>query len=97
WPTEGRLEFQDCAASYRPGILPDVLKGVTFVVQPHEKVGVVGRTGAGKSSLVLALLRVLKSSQGSIRIDGVDIKAVPLRRLRNAVTVIPQVECPGVL
>ncbi|XP_042142608.1 ATP-binding cassette sub-family C member 2 isoform X2 [Ixodes scapularis] len=90
WPTEGRLEFQDCAASYRPGILPDVLKGVTFVVQPHEKVGVVGRTGAGKSSLVLALLRVLKSSQGSIRIDGVDIKAVPLRRLRNAVTVIPQ-------
>ncbi|CAN8006409.1 unnamed protein product, partial [Ixodes pacificus] len=91
WPTEGRLEFKDYATSYRPGILSDVLKGVTFVVQPQEKVGVVGRTGAGKSSLVLALLRILKSSRGSIRIDGVDIKAVPLRRLRNAVTVIPQV------
>ncbi|KAG0414969.1 hypothetical protein HPB47_007850 [Ixodes persulcatus] len=110
WPSEGRLEFQDYAASYRPGVLPDVLKGVTFVVQPQEKasplqllapefllsygatvlVGVVGRTGAGKSSLVLALLRVLRSSRGSIRIDGVDINMVPLRRLRNAVTVIPQ-------
>ncbi|CAN8001619.1 unnamed protein product, partial [Ixodes hexagonus] len=53
-------------------------------------VGVVGRTGAGKSSLVLALLRVLKASQGCIRIDGVDISQVPLRRLRSAVTVIPQ-------
>ncbi|CAN8026121.1 unnamed protein product, partial [Ixodes persulcatus] len=90
WPTKGRLEFKDYATSYRPGILPDVLKGVTFVVQPQEKVGVVGRTGAGKSSLVLAVLRILKSSRGSILIDGVDIKAVPLRRLRNAVTVIPQ-------
>ncbi|KAM7294807.1 hypothetical protein ISCGN_024312 [Ixodes scapularis] len=90
WPTDGRLEFRDYATSYRPKILPDVLKGVTFVVEPQEKVGVVGRTGAGKSSLVLALLRVLKSSRGSIRIDGVDINTVPLRRLRNAVTVIPQ-------
>ncbi|CAN8001617.1 unnamed protein product, partial [Ixodes hexagonus] len=90
WPTDGKLEFQNYATSYRPGILPDVLKGVTFVVQPQEKVGVVGRTGAGKSSLVLALLRVLKSSSGCICIDGVDINAVPLRRLRNAVTVIPQ-------
>ncbi|KAM7294635.1 multidrug resistance-associated protein 1 [Ixodes scapularis] len=90
WPSEGRLEFQDYATSYRPGVLRDVLKEVTFVVQPREKVGVVGRTGAGKSSLVLALLRVLRSSRGSIRIDGVDINTVPLRRLRNAVTVIPQ-------
>ncbi|KAG0414978.1 hypothetical protein HPB47_007859 [Ixodes persulcatus] len=90
WPTDGRLEFRDYYTSYRPKILPDVLKGVTFVVQPQEKVGIVGRTGAGKSSLVLALLRVLKSSRGSICIDGVDINTVPLRRLRNAVTVIPQ-------
>ncbi|CAN8006547.1 unnamed protein product, partial [Ixodes pacificus] len=90
WPSEGRLEFQGYATSYRPGVLPDVLKEVTFAVQPQEKVGVVGRTGAGKSSLVLAVLRVLKSSRGSIRIDDVDINAVPLRRLRNALTVIPQ-------
>ncbi|KAM7294642.1 putative ABC transporter [Ixodes scapularis] len=54
------------------------------------EVGVVGRTGAGKSSLVLALLRVLKATQGCIRIDGVDVNLVPLRRLRSAVTIIPQ-------
>ncbi|XP_042143005.1 ATP-binding cassette sub-family C member 2 [Ixodes scapularis] len=90
WPQEGKVEFQSYAASYNPGILPDVLKGITFTVQPSEKVGVVGRTGAGKSSLVMALLRVLKSSHGCIRIDGLDIARVPIRRLRSQVTVIPQ-------
>ncbi|KAM7294644.1 ATP-binding cassette sub-family C member 3 [Ixodes scapularis] len=90
WPTEGRVEFKDYSTSYRPGVLPDVLKGVTFYVDAYEKVGVVGRTGAGKSSLVLALLRVLKATEGCIKIDGVDISQVPLRRLRSAVTVIPQ-------
>ncbi|XP_072140645.1 ATP-binding cassette sub-family C member 3-like [Dermacentor andersoni] len=90
WPSEGLVEFEKYSASYRTEVLPDVLKGVTFVVEPKEKVGVVGRTGAGKSSLVLALLRVLKASQGRILIDGVDVSTVPLRRLRSAVTVIPQ-------
>ncbi|CAN8006437.1 unnamed protein product, partial [Ixodes pacificus] len=90
WPTKGRIEFQEYTTSYRPGDLPDVLKAVTFSVQSYEKVGVVGRTGAGKSSLVLALLRVLKASQGRITIDSVDITQVPLRRLRSAITVIPQ-------
>lgn len=52
----------------------------------------VGRTGAGKSSLVLALLRVLRASEGRILIDDIDIASVPLRKLRNAVTVIPQVQ-----
>ncbi|EEC11487.1 hypothetical protein IscW_ISCW020353 [Ixodes scapularis] len=64
-------------------------RALEYTELPQE-VGVVGRTGAGKSSLVLAVLRVLKSSRGSILIDGVDINAVPLRRLRNALTVIPQ-------
>ncbi|KAM7307662.1 ATP-binding cassette sub-family C member 2-like [Ixodes scapularis] len=90
WPTKGQIEFQEYSASYRPGDLPDALKGVTFSVQSYEKVGVVGRTGAGKSSLVLALLRVLKASQGRITIDSVDITQVPLKRLRSAITVIPQ-------
>ncbi|KAM7294629.1 ATP-binding cassette sub-family C member 2-like [Ixodes scapularis] len=90
WPTEGRVEFQNYSTSYRPGDLSEVLKGVTFSVEAHEKVGVVGRTGAGKSSLVLALLRVLKATQGSIKIDGIDISRIPLRRLRSAITVIPQ-------
>ncbi|CAN7943489.1 unnamed protein product, partial [Ixodes hexagonus] len=91
WPTEGRVEFNDFCASYRPGILPNVLKGVTFVVEPRQKVGVVGRTGAGKSSLVLALLRILRATSGNIRIDGIDIGTVPLHRLRTSLTVIPQV------
>ncbi|XP_040358934.2 ATP-binding cassette sub-family C member 2 [Ixodes scapularis] len=90
WPSGGQVEFDCYAASYKPGILPDVLKDVSFTVWPTERVGVVGRTGAGKSSLVLALLRVLKSSRGCIRIDGVDIAGVPLQTLRSVVTVIPQ-------
>ncbi|KAK8760856.1 hypothetical protein V5799_027873 [Amblyomma americanum] len=90
WPTDGKVEFQNYSASYRPGVLPNVLSGVTFVVNPREKIGVVGRTGAGKSSLVLALLRMLRASEGRILIDGVDIAGVPLRKLRSIITVIPQ-------
>uniref|UniRef100_A0A6B0VEZ8 Putative abctransporter n=1 Tax=Ixodes ricinus TaxID=34613 RepID=A0A6B0VEZ8_IXORI len=90
WPSDGRVLFQNYSASYRPKVLPDVLKNVSFTIEAEEKVGVVGRTGAGKSSLVLALLRVINSSGGKIRIDGVDIARVPLHKLRSAVTVIPQ-------
>ncbi|KAK8763221.1 hypothetical protein V5799_034170 [Amblyomma americanum] len=90
WPTEGKVEFQNYSASYRPGVLPNVLNDITFTVKPQEKIGVVGRTGAGKSSIVLALLRMLDASQGRILIDGVDIREVPLPKLRRSITVIPQ-------
>ncbi|KAK8781577.1 hypothetical protein V5799_017082 [Amblyomma americanum] len=90
WPHEGMLEFQNYSASYRPGVLPNILNDITFLVRPMEKVGVVGRTGAGKSSLVLALLCMLRASKGRILIDGVDIAEVPLRKLRTSITVIPQ-------
>ncbi|XP_070378170.1 ATP-binding cassette sub-family C member 3-like [Dermacentor albipictus] len=90
WPSEGKLEFDHYSASYKPGILPDVLTNLSFVAHPREKVGVVGRTGAGKSSLLMAVLRVLKASAGCIRIDNVDITTVSLRRLRSVVTIIPQ-------
>ncbi|XP_077525585.1 ATP-binding cassette sub-family C member 2-like [Haemaphysalis longicornis] len=93
WPSEGKLEFDHYTASYRPGILPNALNDVSFVVNPCEKVGIVGRTGAGKSSLVLAVLRALTASKGSIRIDGVDIASVPLKKLRTVITVIPQDPC----
>ncbi|XP_077561247.1 ATP-binding cassette sub-family C member 2-like [Haemaphysalis longicornis] len=93
WPSRGEILFQDYSASYRPGVLPNVLSAVTFAVGPTEKIGVVGRTGAGKSSLVLALLRMLRASQGHILIDGVDIASVPLRVLRRKITVIPQDPC----
>ncbi|XP_037582809.2 LOW QUALITY PROTEIN: ATP-binding cassette sub-family C member 2-like [Dermacentor silvarum] len=90
WPKEGKIEFQNFSASYKSGVLPNVLNAITFLVKPKEKVGVVGRTGAGKSSLVLALLRMLKASEGRVLIDGVDIADVPLRKLRRSITVIPQ-------
>ncbi|XP_050038235.1 ATP-binding cassette sub-family C member 2-like [Dermacentor andersoni] len=93
WPSKGKIHFDGYTASYRPGVLPDVLVNVSFRVHSREKVGVVGRTGAGKSSLMMALLRVLRPSAGSIFIDGVDIQSVPLRTLRSVITVIQQDPC----
>ncbi|XP_049519230.1 ATP-binding cassette sub-family C member 3-like [Dermacentor silvarum] len=90
WPLRGKLEFRGYSGVYRAGVSPNVLNNITFSVHPMEKVGIVGRTGAGKSSLVLALLRMLTTSQGRILIDDVDISHVPLKRLRSAITVIPQ-------
>ncbi|KAH7970753.1 hypothetical protein HPB49_015079 [Dermacentor silvarum] len=90
WPVEGEIVFDEFTASYKPGVLPQVLMNVSLVIKAREKVGVVGRTGAGKSSLILSLLRVLRPSRGRIFIDGVDIASVPLSTLRSALTVIPQ-------
>lgn len=69
WPQKGAIEFKDIKMSYRPG-LPMVLKGISIDVKGGEKVGVVGRTGAGKSSLMLALFRIVELNSGSITIDG---------------------------
>ena len=64
--------------------------GVTFSVKPTEKVGIVGRTGAGKSSLTLSLFRIIEGTGGSITIDGVNIAHLGLSKLRSALTIIPQ-------
>ncbi|KAF9448313.1 ABC protein [Macrolepiota fuliginosa MF-IS2] len=88
WPQHGSVEFNDVKMSYRPG-LPNVLHGISMSVKGGEKVGVVGRTGAGKSSLVLTLLRIVEYS-GQITIDGVDIGKLGLRDLRTKVSIIPQ-------
>lgn len=89
WPSEGRVEVNDLVVSYADD-LPPVLKGLTFNVQKNERVGVVGRTGAGKSSLTLALFRFLEARSGSIHVDGRDISKIKLRELRSRLAIIPQ-------
>lgn len=74
---------------YRPG-LPLVLKGVSFEVAPGEKVGLVGRTGSGKSSLLLALFRMVEPVSGRVLLDGMDIGTVGLTHLRSVMSIIPQ-------
>ncbi len=90
WPSEGAIEFREYATRYREG-MDLVLRGVTCAIKPMEKVGIVGRTGAGKSSLTLSLFRIIESAGGAIVVDGVDIAKIGLGRLREALTIIPQV------
>jgi ABC-type multidrug transport system fused ATPase/permease subunit len=89
WPTRGAIEFRDVAARYAPH-LPRVLDGVTFRVEGGSKVGVIGRTGAGKSTVFQALFRFIAPERGAILVDGVDIASIPLPRLRRAFAIIPQ-------
>lgn len=89
WPQEGRLEIERLVVGYAPD-LPPVLKGLSFIVAKNQRVGVVGRTGAGKSSLTLALFRFLEAREGSISIDGIDISKIGLQDLRSRLAIIPQ-------
>ena len=90
WPDKGAIDFEDFQVRYRDG-LGLVLKGITFHVNGGERVGIVGRTGAGKSSLSLCLFRLLEAAGGSIVIDGMDISKMGLHTLRSRLTIIPQV------
>ncbi|KAG8983844.1 hypothetical protein FRB90_005701, partial [Tulasnella sp. 427] len=89
WPTQGALQFRDVVMKYRPN-LPPVLKGITMDIKGGEKIGVVGRTGAGKSSLMIALYRIVELSGGSISLDGIDVSTIGLRDLRSKISIIPQ-------
>ena len=89
WPKEGEIEFIDYSTRYREGTNL-VLKNLNFEVNGNEKVGVVGRTGAGKSSMTLALFRIIEPAGGSIVIDGVDISQIGLHDLRSRLSIIPQ-------
>nr|CAD7413218.1 unnamed protein product [Timema poppensis] len=89
WPTEGKVEFKNYQVRYREG-LDLVLKGIDVTIKGGEKVGIVGRTGAGKSSLTLALFRIIEPAGGSILIDDVDISQLGLHALRSRITIIPQ-------
>ncbi|XP_027190692.1 ABC transporter C family member 12-like [Cicer arietinum] len=89
WPMSGSIEFENVVLSYRPE-LPPVLHGLSFTVPSTEKIGVVGRTGAGKSSMLNALFRIVELQSGRIIIDGCDISTFGLADLRRVLTIIPQ-------
>lgn len=89
WPTDGALEYQDIWMKYRPGLDP-VLKGVSFVVNPGDKVGIVGRTGSGKSSLIVTLFRLVEPFQGKIVLDGINLLDLGLDDVRGRIAAIPQ-------
>ena len=89
WPSQGEIEFDKVSFAYRDG-LPLVLKGLSFKVSPGEKIGICGRTGAGKSSIMTALYRLNELESGKIKIDGIDISTIGLRSLRANLSIIPQ-------
>ncbi|KAJ5104843.1 hypothetical protein NUU61_002190 [Penicillium alfredii] len=89
WPAQGAVSFKDYSTRYRAG-LDLVLKDVSLDIKPREKIGVVGRTGAGKSSLTLALFRIIEAASGNISIDGLDVSTIGLFDLRGRLAIIPQ-------
>lgn len=89
WPEKGEIEFRNLVIRYAPQ-WPQVLKGLSFQVPAGSKVGIIGRTGSGKSTVFQSLSRFVEAESGQILIDGVDIKNVPLHRLRRAIAIIPQ-------
>lgn len=92
WPRTGDVDIKDLKIRYRKG-LDLVIKGVDLRIEEHQKVGIVGRTGSGKSTFMLSLMRILemaKESRGYVKISNVDISKIGLHKLRKAITIIPQ-------
>ncbi|XP_062705317.1 multidrug resistance-associated protein 1-like [Aedes albopictus] len=89
WPQEGNVQFNDYKIRYREG-LDLVIKGISLNVKGGEKIGIVGRTGAGKSSLTIGLFRIVEAAGGTIMIDGQDVSKLGLHQLRSRLTIIPQ-------
>ena len=105
WPSKGAIEFRDVSLRYRDNLEP-VLKNLNLEITAGQSIGIVGRTGAGKSSMLVAMFRLVelleqqsylgnqtgrKIPTGRILIDGVDIASVGLHTLRRRITIIPQV------
>ncbi|KAL9047131.1 MAG: hypothetical protein Q9214_000212, partial [Letrouitia sp. 1 TL-2023] len=89
WPAHGAVSIKDYSSRYRPG-LDMVLNNINLEIKSHEKIGVVGRTGAGKSSLTLALFRIIEPASGCISIDGLNTSNIGLLDLRSRLAIIPQ-------
>lgn len=89
WPSKGEVSLQSYSTRYRRE-LGLVLKKLNLDIKAGERIGVVGRTGAGKSSLTLALFRIIEAAEGTIVIDGIDVSQIGLKDLRSAIAIIPQ-------
>ncbi|KAL5432135.1 hypothetical protein PMIN07_008599 [Paraphaeosphaeria minitans] len=89
WPSRGAVSFHNYSTRYRPG-LDLVLKNINIDIKPNEKIGVVGRTGAGKSSLTMALFRIIEPSDGNVSIDDLNTSTIGLLDLRRRLAIIPQ-------
>lgn len=89
WPAAGSLEFSGVTMRYRPELQP-ALNGLSFRIEAGKKLGVVGRTGSGKSSVIVSLLRLTEVEKGQVLIDGQDLTEVGLRTLRRSIAMIPQ-------
>ena len=89
WPKDGSIEFEDVSLRYRPG-LPLALDSFSARIAARERVGIVGRTGAGKSTLMLALFRLVDYEAGAVRIDGREVRELGLDTTRKCITIIPQ-------
>ncbi|KAJ0300193.1 hypothetical protein COL516b_008544 [Colletotrichum fioriniae] len=87
WPSRGRIDIRNVSAAYDDH---QVLSGVNLTIEPGEKVAICGRTGSGKSTLLALLLRLHEPSAGAIEVDGVDIRSVPVTRLRESLVALPQ-------
>ncbi|GMF61590.1 unnamed protein product [[Candida] boidinii] len=89
WPFRGEIEFKNYSTRYRPE-LELVLKNISISINEKEKIGIVGRTGAGKSSLTLALFRIIEAANGRIEIDNINTSEIGLSDLRHKLSIIPQ-------
>ena len=89
WPRTGKIEFRNFAVRYRPD-LDYVLKNITFSLPSGTKLGILGRTGAGKSTLISAIFRYFSNYEGDIVIDDVKVRDLDLQELRSSLTIIPQ-------
>ena len=89
WPQQGSVNFNHFNMRYRPNCEP-ALKDIDLVIEPGEKLGIVGRTGSGKSSLCLGMFRIVEALSGSINIDNIDISKISLKKLRRSISIVPQ-------
>jgi ABC-type multidrug transport system fused ATPase/permease subunit len=89
WPNKGRVVFESVSMRYRDGS-PSVLQKVSFTAEAGSKVGICGRSGAGKSSLLAALFRTVEPYEGHLWIDGIDVLTLPLQLLRSKLSIVPQ-------